>query len=50
MHTKLIEDKVGPQTLGLSESLDPRFNNTEIEWVTKERGGTLLYGLLVRVE
>ncbi|XP_031441146.1 neuralized-like protein 4 isoform X2 [Clupea harengus] len=42
--------KVGPQTLGLSESLDPRFNNTEIEWVTKERGGTLLYGLLVRVE
>ncbi|XP_062372617.1 neuralized-like protein 4 isoform X2 [Sardina pilchardus] len=42
--------KAGPQTLGLSEPLDPRFSNTEIEWVTKERGGTLLYGLLVRVE
>ncbi|XP_035265364.1 neuralized-like protein 4 isoform X1 [Anguilla anguilla] len=42
--------KAGPQTLGLSESLDPRFSNTEIEWITKEKGGTLLYGLLIRVE
>ncbi|XP_063043226.1 neuralized-like protein 4 isoform X2 [Engraulis encrasicolus] len=42
--------KAGPQTLGLSEPLDPRFSNAEIEWVTKERGGTLLYGLLIRVE
>uniref|UniRef100_A0A4W4GCH8 Neuralized-like protein 4 n=1 Tax=Electrophorus electricus TaxID=8005 RepID=A0A4W4GCH8_ELEEL len=42
--------KVGPQTLGISESLDPRFSNTEIEWITKEKGGTLLYGLLVRIE
>ncbi|XP_060796336.1 neuralized-like protein 4 isoform X1 [Neoarius graeffei] len=42
--------KVGPQSLGLSDPLDPRFNNTEIEWITKEKGGTLLYGLLIRVE
>ncbi|MCJ8738832.1 hypothetical protein PDJAM_G00040230 [Pangasius djambal] len=42
--------KVGPQSLGFSEPLDPRFNNTEIEWITKEKGGTLLYGLLIRVE
>uniref|UniRef100_A0A674CRD5 Neuralized-like protein 4 n=1 Tax=Salmo trutta TaxID=8032 RepID=A0A674CRD5_SALTR len=42
--------KVGPQNLGTSEPLDPRFSNTEIEWITKEQGGTLLYGLLIRVE
>eukprot|EP00063_Salmo_salar_P036607 XP_014011442.1 PREDICTED: neuralized-like protein 4 isoform X1 [Salmo salar] len=42
--------KEGPQTLGASEPLDPRFSNTEIEWVTKDQGGTLLYGLLIRVE
>ncbi|XP_066578654.1 neuralized-like protein 4 isoform X2 [Amia ocellicauda] len=42
--------KAGPQSLGLSEPLDPRFSNAEIEWITKEAGGTLLYGLLVRVE
>uniref|UniRef100_A0A3B4H265 Neuralized-like protein 4 n=1 Tax=Pundamilia nyererei TaxID=303518 RepID=A0A3B4H265_9CICH len=42
--------KVGPPTLGHSEPLDPRFSNSEIEWITKEQGGTLLYGLLVRIE
>uniref|UniRef100_A0A8C7D9M1 Neuralized-like protein 4 n=1 Tax=Oncorhynchus kisutch TaxID=8019 RepID=A0A8C7D9M1_ONCKI len=42
--------KVGPQTLGAIEPLDPRFSNTEIEWITKDQGGTLLYGLLIRVE
>ncbi|CAB1345235.1 unnamed protein product [Coregonus sp. 'balchen'] len=42
--------KVGAQTLGASEPLDPRFSNTEIEWITKEQGGTVLYGLLIRVE
>ncbi|XP_039997243.1 neuralized-like protein 4 isoform X1 [Xiphias gladius] len=42
--------KVGPQTLGHSEPLDPRFSNSEIEWITKEQGGTLLYGLLIRIE
>ncbi|XP_038624144.1 neuralized-like protein 4 [Tachyglossus aculeatus] len=29
---------------------DPRFSLAELEWVTKEAGATLLYGLLVRVE
>uniref|UniRef100_A0A8C1RVZ0 Neuralized-like protein 4 n=1 Tax=Cyprinus carpio TaxID=7962 RepID=A0A8C1RVZ0_CYPCA len=42
--------KVGPTSLGISEPLDPRFSNAEIEWITKEKGGTLLYGLLIRVE
>ncbi|XP_072315152.1 neuralized-like protein 4 isoform X4 [Eucyclogobius newberryi] len=42
--------KVGPQTVSQSEPLDPRFSNTEIEWITKEQGGTMLYGLLIRVE
>ncbi|XP_062858914.1 neuralized-like protein 4 isoform X1 [Trichomycterus rosablanca] len=42
--------KVGPQSVGISEPLDPRFSNTEIEWITKEKGGILLYGLLIRVE
>lgn len=42
--------KVGPQTLGHSEPLDPRFSNAEVEWITKEQGGTLLYGLLIRIE
>lgn len=42
--------KAGPQTAGHGETPDPRFSNSEIEWITKEQGGTLLYGLLVRVE
>uniref|UniRef100_A0A9J7XPJ9 Neuralized-like protein 4 n=1 Tax=Cyprinus carpio carpio TaxID=630221 RepID=A0A9J7XPJ9_CYPCA len=42
--------KVGPTSLGTSEPLDPRFSNAEIDWITKEKGGTLLYGLLIRVE
>uniref|UniRef100_A0A673FK32 Neuralized-like protein 4 n=1 Tax=Sinocyclocheilus rhinocerous TaxID=307959 RepID=A0A673FK32_9TELE len=42
--------KVGPTSLGISEPLDPRFSNAEIDWITKEKGGTLLYGLLIRVE
>ncbi|XP_059386856.1 neuralized-like protein 4 [Carassius carassius] len=42
--------KVGPTSLGMSEPLDPRFSNAEIDWITKEKGGTLLYGLLIRVE
>ncbi|XP_072447616.1 neuralized-like protein 4 isoform X4 [Chiloscyllium punctatum] len=42
--------KVGPQSVGASESIDPRFSNNEIEWITKERASTVLYGLLIRVE
>ncbi|XP_041094143.1 neuralized-like protein 4 isoform X2 [Polyodon spathula] len=42
--------KIGAQSLGLSEALDPRFSNSEIEWISKEKGSTLLYGLLIRIE
>ncbi|XP_014669095.1 PREDICTED: neuralized-like protein 4 [Priapulus caudatus] len=42
--------KVGPQTIGASHTIDPHFSNNEIEWYTKERGATALYGLLVKVE
>lgn len=42
--------KVGPHSLSNGEPLDPRFSNSEIEWITKEQGGTLLYGLLIRIE
>lgn len=42
--------KVCTQSLTLPEPLDPRFSSAEIEWVTKEKGATVLYGLLIRVE
>ncbi|XP_055486436.1 neuralized-like protein 4 [Leucoraja erinacea] len=42
--------KIGPPSAGTGESIDPRFSNNEIEWITKERASTVLYGLLVRVE
>ncbi|KAJ7313244.1 hypothetical protein JRQ81_004526 [Phrynocephalus forsythii] len=42
--------KVCPPSLAAPETLDPRFSNAEIEWVTKEKGAVVLYGLLVRVE
>ncbi|XP_041093378.1 neuralized-like protein 4 isoform X2 [Polyodon spathula] len=42
--------KIGAQSLGLSEALDTRFSNSEIEWISKEKGSTLLYGLLIRIE
>ncbi|XP_064408911.1 LOW QUALITY PROTEIN: neuralized-like protein 4 [Latimeria chalumnae] len=42
--------KTGPQSVGACEPLDPRFGNGEIEWITKEKCATLLYGLLIRIE
>lgn len=42
--------KVCAQSLVAPEPLDPRFSSAEIEWVTKEKGATVLYGLLIRVE
>ncbi|XP_054850527.1 neuralized-like protein 4 [Eublepharis macularius] len=42
--------KVCPQSLAAPEPLDPRFSSAEIEWVTKEKGATVLNGLLIRVE
>ena len=40
---------VGPQTIGATSEIDPKFNNQEIEWFTKERGSTIPYGLLVKL-
>ncbi|CAH1249982.1 NEURL4 [Branchiostoma lanceolatum] len=45
--------KVGPETVGARGkgiTIDPLFKNEELEWSTKERGGTALYGLLVKLE
>uniref|UniRef100_A0A8D2LDW4 NHR domain-containing protein n=1 Tax=Varanus komodoensis TaxID=61221 RepID=A0A8D2LDW4_VARKO len=42
--------KVCAQSLAAPEPLDPRFSSAEIEWVTKEKGATVLHGLLIRVE
>ncbi|XP_013389393.1 uncharacterized protein LOC106158081 isoform X1 [Lingula anatina] len=41
---------VGDQTIGETKPIDPKFDNQEIEWSTKERGSTILYGLLVKLE
>ncbi|XP_035889004.1 neuralized-like protein 4 isoform X4 [Phyllostomus discolor] len=40
----------GPPSTVLREPPDPHFSPAELEWVTKEKGATLLYALLVRVE
>ncbi|CAH1250762.1 NEURL4 [Branchiostoma lanceolatum] len=45
--------KVGPETIGArreGRTIDPLFSNDELEWFTKERGGHVLYGLLVKLE
>ncbi|XP_060219402.1 neuralized-like protein 4 isoform X2 [Meriones unguiculatus] len=40
----------GPPSAALREVPDQHFSPSELEWVTKEKGATLLYALLVRVE
>ncbi|XP_073420158.1 neuralized-like protein 4 isoform X2 [Dendrobates tinctorius] len=42
--------KIGPPSAGTSDILDPRIPSSEVEWLTKEKGATILRGLLVRVE
>ena len=42
--------KVGPQSVGANEQIDPKFVNTELEWSTKERGSIMLQSLLLKVE
>ena len=42
--------KVGKQTIGLTEQIDPGFSNDEIEWTTVQQGSNVLYGLLVKLE
>jgi neuralized-like protein 4 len=42
--------KTEAQTVGANEQIDPKFSNTEVQWSTKEKGATVLTGLLIRVE
>ncbi|VDI67176.1 neuralized-like protein 4, partial [Mytilus galloprovincialis] len=42
--------KVGPQSLGFDEQIDPKFKNNELEWSTKERGSIMLQSLLIKIE
>ena len=42
--------QVGPETIGATTEIDPKFNNQEIEWSTNERGSIILYGLLVKLD
>ena len=42
--------KIGPQTVGLHDQLDPYFKNEELEWSTRARGAIILTGVLVKLE
>ena len=43
--------KVARETLGYGQKpIDSEFDNSEIEWSTKEYGTTILYGLLIKAE
>ena len=42
--------KVGKQSIGLTEEIDPGFSNNEIEWTTSQQGSNILYGLLVKLD
>ena len=41
--------KIGPQSCS-RDTQDVKFRNSEVEWLTKERGATVVCGLLVKVE
>lgn len=41
---------VGEQTMGLATDIDPKFSNQEIEWSTNQRGSTILFGLMLKLE
>ena len=41
----------GRETIGLGDQqIDNEFNNSEIEWSTKQIGVIILYGLLIKAE
>lgn len=42
--------KVGPPSIDMSKEIDPRFERDATEWVTKERGATVLSALLIKIE
>ena len=42
---------VGKETIGSGHiQIDSEFDNSEIEWSTKQYGTTILYGLLIKAE
>ena len=42
---------VGKETIGAGEEvIDSEFDNSEMEWSTKEYGTIILYGLLIKAE
>ncbi len=41
--------RVGQQTVGAKNQIDPQFSNSEMEWSTKSKGAIIMYGLLVRI-
>ena len=43
--------KIDKETLGYGQKqIDSEFDNSEIEWSTKQYGTTILYGLLIKAE
>ena len=42
--------KIGRETVGLCDRLDPYFTNEELEWSTRARGAIILTGILVKLE
>lgn len=42
--------KVGPPSIETAMDIDPRFERDATEWVTKERGATVLSALLIKLE
>ena len=50
VHMKPGSYKIGPQSIGANEQIDPKFSNSELEWSTKERGATILSALLIKLE
>ena len=42
---------IGKETIGYDQRvIDKKFDNSEIEWSTKQYGTTFLYGLLIKAE
>ncbi|XP_006816695.1 neuralized-like protein 4 [Saccoglossus kowalevskii] len=50
VHIRPTSYKVGPETIGATGEIDPKFSNQEIEWFTKERGCVIPYGLLIKMD
>ena len=42
--------ETGKETIGSARAIDPHFKNEELEWSTRQRGATILYGLLINLD